>query len=148
MTRKIVVFFGLILVLLLALIHAEDSRTRATSPLRTSRVELVDARGTVRIVLDATAALPSIRLRNERGEDAAVLTLYSDGNPALYFNGAGTEAKVAVGFISSSDTTPPSPDFGGWGLSVRGKNGQSTGVGFLQSGRPVEPLRTTPKERR
>jgi hypothetical protein len=147
MMRKTVPLIALVVVLLLALTHAEYSQSPASPPVRTSRVELVDAKGTVRIVLDATATVPSIRLRNERGEDAAVLTLYEDGNPILYFNGADTEAKVAVGFVSSSDTKPPSPEFGGWGLHVRGKNGQSTGVGFLQSGRPVEPLRRTQKER-
>ena len=126
-----------------ALLNAHTANEKQAPVIRASRVEIVDERGAVRISLEAVKNVATIRLRNENGDEAAVLTQDMTGRPVLYFNGGGQEAKVMLGYVCGSDVIGASGSIdcaGGWGLHIRGNDTKSTGVGFLDSGRPVVPL--------
>jgi hypothetical protein len=80
--------------------------------------------------------------RDEKGNIASLLTLDETGNGTLYFNGNGTEGKVAVGYLWGSDTKSLGENvdpLGAWGVRILGSEGLQTAIGISNSGKVILP---------
>jgi hypothetical protein len=132
-------------------------RQRGLAPsdvIRAKKVELIDLQGrvlgTFELVQDGHGgALPHLVMRDSSGRDSIEMGVDSRGDVALGFaNDYWNEGAVILGHLQNVDDSTESkskdvPDnSGGWGLQVRSPKNRftATGVGFLNSGRPIVPV--------
>lgn len=112
---------------------------------QTKRVEIRDSSNKVRVEIgmanQSGRDVPQMTFRDEKGNIASLLTLDQAGNGTLYFNGKGTEGKVAVGYLWGSDAKSPGQldPLGAWGIRVLGREGLQTIIGISNSGKVIAP---------
>lgn len=119
---------------------------------RAKRVELIDAEGRVRGTFELAdhghfGVTPHLIMRDADGRDSIYMGLDVRGDGSLAFaNDYWNEGSLILGHLQNVDdgTESKSKDIedksGAWGLRVRSKENKFTGVGFLNSGRPIVPL--------
>jgi hypothetical protein len=119
---------------------------------RAKSVELIDAQGRIRgafelIKSGQDSVRPYLVMRDADGNDSIEMGLDGRGDGALAFsNDYWNEGAVILGHLQNVDdgtqsTTKAVEDrSGAWGLRIRSPKAKYTGVGFLNSGRPMVPL--------
>ena len=115
---------------------------------RAKRVELIDTQGRIRGAFElAKDGVPDLVMRDADGRDSIYMGLDSRGDGGLGFaNDYWNAGAVILGHLQNVDdgTQSRSKDVedksGAWGLRVRSKENKFTGVGFMNSGRPIAPL--------
>jgi hypothetical protein len=115
---------------------------------RAKSVELIDDQGRIRGAFAlAKDGVPRLVMRDADERDSIEMGLNARGDGVLgfandYWNGAA----LILGHLQNVDdgTESKSKDVedksGAWGLRVRSKENKLTGVGFMNSGRPIAPL--------
>lgn len=119
---------------------------------RARSVELIDAQGVVRgtfglINAGKYGVVPRLVMRDADGRDSIEMGLDIREDGELGFaSDHWNEGAVELGHLTMVDdgTASTSKDVeyksGAWGLRVRSVDSRFTGVGFLNSGRPIVPL--------
>ncbi len=119
---------------------------------RAKRVELIDAQGRIRGTFELEKigrddVGPRLIMRDADGRDSIYMGLDSRGDGELAFpNDYWNGGALVLGHLQNVDdgTQSRSKDIedksGAWGLRVRSKQNKFTGVGFMNSGRPIAPL--------
>jgi hypothetical protein len=119
---------------------------------RAKRVELIDAQGRIRGTFELAKAggddvVPCLVMRDADGRDSIYLGLDLRGDGELAFpNDYWNGGALVLGHLQNVDdgTQSRSKDVedksGAWGLRVGNKQNKFTGVGFMNSGRPIAPL--------
>jgi hypothetical protein len=119
---------------------------------RAKRVELIDAQGRIRgtfelVKTGQNSVQPSLVMRDTDGRDSIEMGIDTRGDGALGFSSDHwNEGTVILGHLRNNDdgTESKSKDVpdrtGAWGLQVRSVDNKLTGIGFFNSGRPIEPL--------
>jgi hypothetical protein len=120
--------------------------------LRAKRVELIDEQGRIRGTFELAdqghyGVTPRLIMRDADGRDSIYMGLDVRGDGGLAFaNDYWNGAAMVLGHLQNVDdgTESKSKDVedksGAWGLQVRSKQNKFTGVGFMNSGRPIAPL--------
>jgi hypothetical protein len=133
---------------------AFDRRREPVLPdvVRAKSVELIDAygriRGTFELAKDGRGGvMPRMVMRDADGRDSIQMFVDRRGDGVLGFaSDHWNEGAVILGHLQNVDdgTESKSKDVedttGAWGLRVRSTGSKFTGVGFLNSGRPIAPL--------
>ena len=119
---------------------------------RAKRVELIDAQGRIRGTFGLAKnggddVGPHLVMRDADGRDSIYLGLDLRGDGELAFpNDYWNGGALVLGHLQNVDdgTQSRSKDIedksGAWGLRVRSKQNKFTGVGFMNSGKPIAPL--------
>jgi hypothetical protein len=119
---------------------------------RAKRVELIDAQGRIRGTFELAdqghyGVTPRLIMRDADGRDSIDMGLDSRGDGELAFaNDYWVAGALVLGHLQNVDdgTQSRSKDIedksGAWGIRVRSKQNKFTGVGFMNSGRPIAPL--------
>lgn len=119
--------------------------------LRAKKMELVDAnghvRGTFELVCDGhNAVTPMLIMQDSDGRDMIDMGIDVNGNGVLSFASEHwNEGAVILGHLDLEDAANSRQDktlgkSGAWGLQIRSPQNRWTGVGFLNTGRPIVPL--------
>ena len=120
--------------------------------IRAKSVELIDAQGVVRGTFGLVNAgkhgvVPSLVMRDADGRDSLVLGLDIRGDGDLSFaSDHWNEAALELGHLTMVDDGTASTSknvedkSGAWGLRVRSVDNKFTGIGFLNSAKPIVPL--------
>ncbi len=119
---------------------------------RAKRLELIDAQGRIRGTFELVRnghddVGPHLVMRDADGRDSIEMGVNARGDGALAFaNDYWNAGAVILGHLQNVDdgtqsrTKDVEDKSGAWGLRVRSKENKFTGVGFMNSGRPMVPL--------
>jgi hypothetical protein len=152
LTVAISVVSSIILSISANLIFNRQREYAPSDVVRAKRVELIDAQGrvlgTFELVQDGHGgALPRLVMRDSSGRDSIQMGVDGRGDGALGFaNDYWNEGAIILGHLQNVDDGTESksrnvPDeSAAWGLRIRSPQNRFTGIGFLNSGRPIAPI--------